>query len=84
MASKYEYTVKIPCATQNPWMSYNEVLEFILTHPPDSLIVNYSDIDYYSKVLQALQWEQNRILLQRDILSLNMCDVVEDMDFSML
>ena len=43
MASKCEYTVKIPCATQNPWMSYNEVLEFILTHPPDSLIVNYSD-----------------------------------------
>ena len=84
MASKYEYTVKIPCATQNPWMSYNEVLEFILFHPPASLIVNYSDTDYYSKVLQALQWGQNRILLKRAILSLNMYDVVEDIDFSML
>ena len=84
MASKYEYTVKIPCATQNPWMSYNEVLEFILFLPPASLIVNYSDTDYYSKVLQALQWGQNRILLKRAILSLNMCDVVEDIDFSML
>ena len=60
MASSFDFTVKIPCRFHNPWMSYNELCQYIQNYPPDLVIINnFNDICFYETVVKALKWEHN-------------------------
>ena len=83
MASAFDFTVKIPSRFQNPWMCYKDLLQYVHTHPPEAVTIkSINDLHFYETVVKALKWEQNRLHLKKTILSLNLCDVVEDIEFS--
>ena len=85
MASSFDFTVKIPSRFHNPWMSYNELCQYIQNYPLDLVIINnFKDIHFYETVVKALKWEQNRLQLTQAIQDLKLCDVVEDIEFSQL
>ena len=69
MASSFDFTVKIPSRFHNPWMSYNELRQYIQNYPPDLVIINnFNDIWFYETVVNALKWEHNRLQLIQAIL----------------
>ena len=85
MASSFDFTVKIPSRFHNPWMSYQELRQYIQNYPPDLVIINnFNDIGFYETVVKALKWEHNRLQLIQAIHNLKLCDVVEDIEFSQL
>ena len=85
MASSFDFTVKIPSRFHNPWMSYNELRQYIQNYPLDLVTINnFNDLHFYETVVKALKWEQNRLQLTRAIRDLKLCDVVEDIEFSQL
>ena len=85
MASSFDFTVKIPSRFYNPWMSYQELHQYIQNYPPDLVIINnFNDIGFYETVVKALKWEHNRLQLLQMIHNLKLCDVVEDIEFSQL
>ena len=60
MASSFDFTVKIPSRFHNPWMSYNELHQYIQNYPLDLITINnLNDIQFYETVVKALTWEQN-------------------------
>ena len=85
MASSFDFTVKISSRFHNPWMSYQELHQYIQNYPPDLVIINnFNDICFYETVVKALKWEHGRLQLIQAIRNLNLCDVVEDIEFSQL
>ena len=85
MASSFDFTVKIPSRFHNPWMSYNELHQYVQNHPPDLVTINnFNDLHFYETVIKALKWEQNRLQLTQAIQDLKICDVMEDIEFSQL
>ena len=85
MASSFDFTVKIPSRFHNPWMSYQELHQYIQNYPLDLVIINnFNDIGFYETVVKALKWEHNRLQLIQVICNLKLCDVVEDIEFSQL
>ena len=60
MASSFDFTVKTPSRFHNPWMSYNELHQYIQNYPLDLVTINnLNDIHFYETVVKALKWEQN-------------------------
>ena len=85
MASSFDFTVKIPSRFHNPWMSYNELRQYIQNYPLDLVIINnFNDICFYETVVKALKWEHHRLQLIQAIQHLKLCDVVEDIEFPQL
>ena len=55
MASSFDFTVKILSRFHNPWMSYNELCQYIQNYPLDLVIINnFNDICFYETVVKAL------------------------------
>ena len=85
MASSFDFTVKIPSRFHNPWMSYNDLHQYIQNYSLDLVTINnFTDLHFYETVVKALKWEQNRLQLTQMIWNLKICDVMEDIEFSQL
>ena len=64
MASSFDFTVKIPSRFHNPWMSYNELHQYIQNYPLDLVTINnFNDLQFYETVVKALKWEHNHITI---------------------
>ena len=83
MASSFEHTVKIPSKFQNPYCSYDDMMNWVQLQVIP-LILREADRPFFETFYSALQWEVKHLELKYNITALNICDVVEDIDFSNL
>ena len=56
MASSFDFTVKIPSRFHNPWMSYNDLRQYIQNYSLDLVTINnFTDLHFYETVVKALK-----------------------------